>query len=142
MPNTVFTLSETGGDKTIFAQFKSPTGTVSAPVSILLTYVTEGPVINNFSLSEGQVIGRPLTVTAGASAVLGVDVIQFYVDNVLVSGTAGTAFSHLWDVRALTDGVHRVKLLVRDLAAHVTTIERNVTIVLVPPPAPCNHCTG
>ncbi|MCC7202037.1 MAG: right-handed parallel beta-helix repeat-containing protein, partial [Nitrospirae bacterium] len=135
-PNAIFTLSETGGDKTIFAQLKSPTGTVSTPVSIPVTYVTEGPVINIFSLAEGQVIGRPLTVTAGATAVLGVDVIRFYADDILISSSTGTAFTHLWDVRTLTDGIHRVKLLVRDLAGHVTTVEKNVTVNLVPPPAP------
>jgi fibronectin type 3 domain-containing protein len=131
-----FTLSEGGGDKTVFAQFRSGTGAVSDPVSIQISYVTEGPVIQSFSVDEGQTISRPLMVTGKATAVLGMDVIEFYVDDVPVEQAYGTSFSYLWDVRGLENRIHRVKLLARDLAGNFAASEKNVVINVMPPPAP------
>ncbi|MCK4788424.1 MAG: hypothetical protein KAV87_32085, partial [Desulfobacteraceae bacterium] len=131
-----FTLSEGGGDKTVFAQFRSSTAAVSDPVSIQITYVTEGPEMLSFSLNEGQTISRPLMVTGEATAVLGMDVIEFYVDNVLIESAYGTSFSYLWDVRGMENRIHRVKLLARDLAGNSTVSEKNVVIDITPPPAP------
>jgi len=131
-----FTLSQGGGVKTIFAQFKSATGTVSDPISIQITYVAEGPVIQTFSLSEGQTISRPLTVTGQATAPLGMDKIEFYVDDDLVEQAYGNSLTFRWDVRTLENRIHRVKLVARDLYNNFAVSEKNVTISATPPPPP------
>ena len=131
-----FTLSEGGGDKTVFAQFRSSTAAVSDPVSIQITYVTEGPEILSFSLNEGQTISRPLMVTGEATAILGMDTIEFYLNDLLIESAYGTSFSYLWDVRGLENRIHRVKLLARDLAGNSAASEKNVIINVMPPPAP------
>ena len=130
-----FPLSEGGGQKTIFAQFRSTTGQTSAPISISITYITAGPTITSFNLNEGQVLNRPLVVTASASAPLGMAAMEFYVDNVGQGTNAGGTFSQWFDVRSLS-GVHRVKLVARDSSGNFATLERNVTITPNPPPSP------
>ncbi|WCJ60887.1 FG-GAP-like repeat-containing protein [Fontisphaera persica] len=137
-----FALSEGGGAKTIYAQFRSVTGNTSAPVSLTITYLTQGPVISSFNLTEGQVIGRPLLVTGAASAPLGMATMEFYVNNAGVATNVGGSLNHWWDVRAYSNGIHRVKLLARDTAGRIATLERNVAIAPVPPPAPAITSPG
>ena len=117
-PAYSFKLSEGGGEKTIYAQFKSVTGAISEPISFEITYITEGPVISQFSLTEGQVIHRPLVVTAGTSAALGMESLEFYGDNLLLHSADGTVFSYIWDVRNNANGIHRAKILARDRAGN------------------------
>lgn len=131
-----FPLSAGGGMKTVFAQFRSVTGQTSAPVSITVNYITAGPTIATFSLSEGQVLNRPLTVTGGASASLGMAALELYVDNAGVATNAGGSFSTRLDIRNYSIGVHRMKLLARDNSGNVATRELNVTFAPTPPPTP------
>ena len=131
-----FTLSQGAGVKTIFAQFKSATGTASDPISIQINYVTEGPVIQSFNLSEGQTVSRPMTVTGQATASLGMNKIEFYVDDTLVEEAYGGTLTFRWDVRTLENKIHRVKLVARDVSGNIAVSERNVTINITPPPPP------
>jgi fibronectin type 3 domain-containing protein len=137
-PAAPFTLSVGGGIKTVFAQFRSSTGTVSNPADafIEITYITEGPEIQSFSITEGQTVTRPLTVSGEATATLGMDVIEFYLDDVLVEQTGGTTLSFLWDVRTLSNGIYRAKLLATDLSGNIAVSEHNIIISIIPPPAP------
>ncbi|MDF1554172.1 MAG: polymorphic toxin-type HINT domain-containing protein [Deferrisomatales bacterium] len=135
-PVTSFLLSATGGEKTLFAQFRSPTGHGSAALPLTLTYVTEGPVIQNFSVVEGQLLGRPLPVTGQATAALGLTSLAFSVDGTPVAQTAEGSLSLRWDVRPLASGVHRVQLLATDTAGNAASLERNVVVSPAPPPAP------
>lgn len=134
--NHTFSLSENGGNKTIFVQFKSGTGALSDKLSLNLTYITEGPVITHFNLSESQKISRPFTVNASASAVFGMDTIAFFLDDHLIKRTMGINFSYDWDVRYLDDGIHRVKLLATDLAGNIVKEEINVMLQISPPIQP------
>lgn len=129
-------LSPGGGDKHIFVQFKSVTGAVCPPIQLDVTYVTEGPRIESVNLEEGQAIARPLTVMATATAPLGVVEMHFSVNDEPVHSTAGDTLTTLWDVRDLPNGTHRVRLEAWDVAGNPATLEVNVTLALVPPPAP------
>jgi hypothetical protein len=131
-----FQLTEGGGVKTIFAQFRSVTGQTSAPVSITINYITAGPTISTFSLTEGQLLSRPIAVTGTASAPLGMAAMELYVDNAPVGTNAGGSLSQRFDVRNQSNGVHRVKLIARDTSGNFATRELNVTLALNPPPAP------
>jgi hypothetical protein len=130
------TLSAGGGLKTVYAQFRSITGQTSAAIPVNVTLITDGPTINTFNLVDGQTLTRPLGVNGTASAPLGMQNIQFFVDNVLLSSAVGGALNFQWDIRTLNPGPYRVKLLARDNAGNVSTREVNVNVAPAPPPAP------
>jgi hypothetical protein len=131
-----FPFSPGGGLKHIYAQFRSITGATNAPVELDLTYITTGPVIQSFSLSQDQTLNRPLTVTGSATAVLGMEDMEFYVDGVLQSTNAGGSFSQFFDIRTLPNAIHQVELLARDLSGNIATLTYDVVIALTPPLAP------
>jgi hypothetical protein len=133
---SAFPLSSGGGLKTVFAQFRSVTGQTSTPVSVSVTYITTGPTISSFNLSEGQTLSRPAVVTGAATAPLGMAAMEFYVDGVGVATNAGGSFSFWWDVRTVSSAIHRVKLVARDTSGNLATRELNVVIAPTPPPAP------
>ena len=133
---TSFPFSPGGGLKHIYAQFRSITGATNAPVELDLTYITTGPVIQSFSLAQDETLTRPLTVTGSATAVLGMEDMEFYVDGVLQSTNAGGGFSQFFDIRSLPNAIHQVELLARDLSGNIATLTYNVVIALTPPLAP------
>jgi hypothetical protein len=132
----LFALSAGGGEKTIFAQFRSITGQTSAPVALTINYITAGPAISGFNLTEGQVLTRPVRVSADAAAPLGMASMEFYVDNLGLSTNFGGAFSYWWDIRGFSVGTHRVRVIARDNSGNFATTEKNVTISPVPPSGP------
>jgi hypothetical protein len=133
---TLFALSSGGGQKTVFAQFRSVTGDTSAPVSVTVNYITAGPTISTFSLTEGQILTRPLNVTGSASAALGVADVEFYVDGAGQGTNSGASFAQWFDVRNFSTGTHRVELLARDNSGNIATLAHNVVISPTPPPTP------
>jgi hypothetical protein len=131
-----FALSAGGGLKHIFAQFRSVTGQTNNPVELGINYITQGPVIQSFSLSDGQTLNRPLTVTGSATAALGMQDMEFYLDGVGLATNAGGSFSYYWDIRSLNNAVHQVELLVRDTAGNIATLQEGVIVAVTPPLAP------
>lgn len=131
-----FTLSAGAGTKTIYAQFRSPTGEVSDSVSFAINYVTTGPVIATFSLNEGQTVNRPLVVNATANSPLPIANLTFYVDDVIVATSTTTALAANWDVRSLTPGLHRVRVAAVDTAGNSASRSLNVVFNATPPPRP------
>ncbi|HET7625544.1 MAG TPA: FG-GAP-like repeat-containing protein, partial [Verrucomicrobiae bacterium] len=134
--NANFVLSQGGGVKTIFAQFRGITGETSAPVSVSVNYITSGPTITTFNLNEGELLSRPIQVVAGANAPLGMAEMEFYVDGVGQGTNSGGNLSQRFDVRNFSAGIHRVKILARDNSGNFSTREINVTISPTPPPTP------
>jgi hypothetical protein len=131
-----FPLSAGGGLKHIFAQYRSITGQTNAPLELEVTYVSAGPVIQSFNLNDGQTLNRPLTVTGSATAALGVQDIEFYLDTVLQTTNAGGNFSYFFDIRSLNNAIHQVELLARDSAGNIATLTEDVIVAVTPPPAP------
>ena len=131
-----FPLSAGGGLKHIFAQFRSVTGETNSPLELNVNYITAGPVIQSFSLSDGQTLNRPLTVTGSATATLGMQDIEFYVDGTLLATQPGGSFSYYFDVRSLTDAPHEAELLARDNSGNIATLQADVVVAITPPPAP------
>lgn len=129
-------LSEGGGSKTLYIQYRNVNGETNAPIVLPLNYVTDGPTLQSFNFSEGQSLDRPYVVDASATSPLGVAVSEFYVDDVLVASTNGGSLKVLWDIREEADGLHRVKFLARDPQDAFSTQACNVWISHVPPPVP------
>ncbi len=132
----LFTLSAGGGMKHIFAQFRSVTGETNTPVELDVNYITAGPVIQSFSLADGQTLNRPLTVTGSATATLGMQDIEFYLDGIGLATNTGGSFSYYFDIRSLNNAVHQAELLARDTAGNIATLESDVIIAITPPLAP------
>ncbi|MCP3866752.1 MAG: hypothetical protein GY703_01370, partial [Gammaproteobacteria bacterium] len=135
---TSFQLSEGGGPKTIYGQFRSATGAESTVIHLDLNYITDGPVVELFSLADGQVITRPIDVTGQAHSVLGLSSLEFHLDDELIASAPPSSLdlNYRWDVREAGNGIHRVKLLARDTAGRIGTREHNVTLAVVAPPPP------
>ena len=75
-------------------------------------------------------------MTGSATAVLGMEDMEFYVDGVLQSTNAGGSFSQFFDIRILPNAIHQVELLARDLSGNIATLTYDVVIALTPPLAP------
>jgi hypothetical protein len=131
-----FILSDGGGLKTIYVQLKSVSGNISNILSTNVTYITEGPEIKQFSLNEGQLITRPIQISGKAMAALGMNRMEFILDDQLVSSSDGDTFTYKWDIREMDNGSHRVRLVAWDMAGNFSKSEINVTISVYPPPAP------
>ncbi|HEX3624285.1 MAG TPA: polymorphic toxin-type HINT domain-containing protein [Verrucomicrobiae bacterium] len=131
-----FALSPEGGLKRIFVQFSSVTGTTNNPIEVDVNYITGGPVVQSFSLTNGETLSRPLTVTGSATAVLGMQDIELYVDGIGVATNAGGSFSYYFDVRSLPNGPHQAELLARDTTGKASSLQSSVIVSLTPPPAP------
>jgi hypothetical protein len=131
-----FPLSPGGGLKHVFAQFRSVTGATNVPVELDLNYITAGPIIQSFSLADGQTLNRPLTVTGSATATLGMQDMEFYLDGVGLATNAGGSFSYYFDIRTINNAVHQVELLARDDSGNIATLEEDVIIAVTPPLAP------
>ena len=134
-PATFF-LSDDGGNKTVYAQYRSSTGFESDVVSVTLRYVNEGPIVESFSLTPDQVITRPLQITASATAVLGVHSMGLWFNGAQSVRQPGGAFSYRWDPRPIGDGIHTARIDVRDDAGNFTAEERRVVVALDLPPQP------
>jgi hypothetical protein len=133
--NTVL-LSEGGGSKTLYVQYRNVNGETNSPITVPINYITAGPVITQFSLSEGQVLGRPAIVNCAATSPLGVASAEFYVDEVLKASANTGTMNVLWDIREEAGGIHRVKFLASDTHGAFSVSEANVLVAAEPPPVP------
>jgi hypothetical protein len=133
---TTFPLSAGSGLKHIFAQFRSVTGETNTPVELDVNYISTGPVIQSFSLAEGETLNRPVQVTGSATAALGMRDMEFYVDGALQGTNAGGTFSQYLDIRGLSDAVHSVELLARDTAGNIATLNEDIIVDVTPPLGP------
>ena len=131
-----FTLSSGAGLKTVYLQTNSATSAAGPNESVTFNYITAGPVVNAFSLTEGQTVSRPLAVTGSASAALGVKWIDFLVDGSLVARNSSTTFNTFWDPRPLGNGIRRAELRARDQAGNESGRAVNIVVAPAPPPTP------
>ncbi|HTI72392.1 MAG TPA: fibronectin type III domain-containing protein [Candidatus Limnocylindria bacterium] len=131
-----FALSDGGGHKSIYAQFRSVTGATNPPVAVAVEYVTQGPTITAYSLEEGDSLTRPLRVTGTSTAPLGIIGMSLNVDGTQVATNAAGSFSTWLDIRGYTAGIHRVELVARDNGGAIARSGVNVTISPNPPSAP------
>ena len=131
-----FALSPGGGLKRIYAQFRSVTGFTNPPLELDVNYVTGGPAIQTFSISQGQMLSRPLTVTGTATSGLGILDVELYVDGVLIGTNAGGSLSQYLDVRTLANATHELQLLARDTHGQIASLQNEVVVAVTPPPAP------
>ncbi|MDP0500164.1 MAG: FG-GAP-like repeat-containing protein [Verrucomicrobiota bacterium JB022] len=127
-----FTVSTGAGLKTIHLELLSPTGGETADASVSLDLLGDGPTIQGFSLQEGDLITRPVIVSATTTAPLGVASVRFLVNGAPVAEVAGSALSQRWDISGYVSGVYRVRVEARDMEGNLAVRELNVTINPLP----------
>ena len=134
--SATFALSSDGGLQRIYVQLSSVTGATNTPIEVDVIYVTGGPVVQSFSLTNGQTLNRPLLVTGSATAVLGMQDIEFYLDGIGVATNLGGGFSFYFDIRSLANGPHQAELVARDTSGNASALPNSVIVAITPPPAP------
>jgi hypothetical protein len=131
-----FQLSSGAGAKTIFAQLVSETDALSETLSTTITLVTDGPVIETFSLTDGQEINRPITVTATASAPLPLAGLRLELDGEVVAQSATGTFSYQLDPRDLPEKIIRARMIAEDVNGLTGFQARNIIIAPTAPGRP------
>ncbi len=98
---------------------------------------SSGPVIDTFSLAAGQVVSSPITITATAhDADSTMGWMELSIDGTVVSTQEGESASYVWNVAAVSDGNHVVKIKAVDGKEKFTEIARTVIVSLAQPAMP------
>ncbi len=96
-----------------------------------------GPVISSFSLTNGQVVTAPITVTASATdAESSMGRLDLIIDNALVKSQTGSSLSYFYNAVETTDGNHSIKLSAYDQHGNVTEETRQFIVSLAAPAIP------
>ena len=87
------------------------------------------PAIKVVAPGRGAKLRRKATIRASASDRVGVDVIEFWVDNVRLATRTGGSLNLRWNLKRVRRGKHKVTILARDKAGNTT--KRSVTVRVV-----------
>lgn len=131
-----FTLSSGDALKTVYVQFRTSTGNTSSTTSAQVRLDTAGPALTINSPLPGTMIGRPLSIDVSATDPSGVGKVEFYIDGSLAYTGTTNNYSYRWDVTAVQDGSHEIRVIAYDNIGHTTVDTRPVTVVKAPPASP------
>lgn len=132
--STPFTLSSTNGVKQIYVQYRAATGNIasaSLPQGIL--YDTQGPTLAVTNPAAGSFLTKAISIDATASDPAGVAKVEFYIDNVLAFTDTTAPYSYAWDVLAVADGTHSIKVVAIDTVNHSSSDTRTISKGIAPP---------
>ena len=87
------------------------------------------PAIKVVAPGRNAKLRRKATIRASATDTVGVDVIEFWVDNVRLATRSGGALNLSWNLKRVRPGRHKVMILARDKAGNTT--KRSVTVRVV-----------
>ena len=122
------TLSPAAGTKTIYAEFKNNSGAsvVSTTSIVLNPSVNTGPIVT-ITAPTGTVTANT-TITVTATDPVGVQKVEFFVDNVLLATVNQAPYSTAWDITNTSNGVHTIKIIATNTAQLATTLVQQVTV--------------
>jgi RHS repeat-associated protein len=118
------------------------TNNIAGPIMLTVNPVPPptltSPVYGEQPLLSGMVVSNSDSFAITASSPIGVDRVEFYVDNILVGtdSTAGDGYSALWNILSFSEGPHGVTFRSYDSRNNVAILTNLVRLVLTPPPAP------
>src|SRR3954469_24365118 len=87
------------------------------------------PSITVVTPGRNAKLRRKATIRASATDGVGVEVIEFWVDNVRLATRGGGALNLSWNLKRVRPGKHKVMILARDKAGNTT--KRTVTVRVV-----------
>lgn len=132
--SVVYTVSQNDGSKSLTAQFRNAAGTVtSAILSGGVLIDTQAPELSIINPAAGSVISDSVTIEAIATDASGINRVEFYVDNQLLTTKTSAPYTYNWNVTSLLDGNHAIKVIAVDQANKPSEITRNVTLSRAPP---------
>ncbi|TSC66477.1 MAG: fibronectin type III domain-containing protein, partial [Candidatus Berkelbacteria bacterium Gr01-1014_85] len=101
----------------------------STPVSVTIADTT-GPQVSLTAPLAGSTVNGQVTITATATDNLGLNRVEFYVDNTLIATDTSNAYSAVWDTTGLAHNTaHLLKAKAFDNAGNETTsAEISVTV--------------
>lgn len=132
-PATVpFTLSPTLGSKNVYVQFRNVAGgtlVVSLPQSITLNPSTIAIAIT--SPPAGSEITSTVAITATATDPVGIEKVDFYIDNTLFATDNQTPYAANLNPVGLSDGDHLIKAVATNVAGERAQDVRSVRVRLL-----------
>lgn len=102
---------------------------VSTPISVTIADTT-APQVSLTAPLAGATVSGQVTINASASDNLGLNRVEFYVDNALIATDTTSAYSATWDTTGLAhNSAHLLKAIAFDNAGNQTTsAEISVTV--------------
>ncbi|MDH3973937.1 MAG: RHS domain-containing protein [Deltaproteobacteria bacterium] len=95
------------------------------------------PVVDSINLTENHVITANKTITATAvDSESPVEKMDIYIDGVLATTVTGASLSYAWNVIAVADGNHAIRVVAYDKFNNAGEVTRNVVVRLAPPSKP------
>lgn len=98
---------------------------------------TEAPMVTITSPADGATVEGQVTIVASVSDNVGVTVVEFYVDDILMYTKTTPPFTYIWDSAGAEEKAHSISVIAEDaeqnLAEDVISVLANITPV---PPDP------
>jgi hypothetical protein len=108
------------------------TGTKSVTVEI--TEPQEGAQVDGTVTIKAAVSSNP--VAAPDASVMGVNKVEFYIDNTKIAEDTNEPYETAWDTTSSTDGTHTIKAVAHNLANQSSQDDITVQVVNTPPEPP------
>ncbi len=116
------------GTKTVYVRFTDVAGNVSAAATDGIALDTTSPTATLTAPSGGSVVSGAVALAATASDNLGVSRVDFYDGVTLIGSDASAPYTASWDSTGSSDGVHTLRAVAVDGAAHTATDTVAVTV--------------
>jgi len=117
------TKSYADGTYTLIARAYDPSNNIgeSAEVRVNVSKPPVGPVtINILSPSNGSTVSGRIYIWVSASSSSSIKTIQIYIDGKLIAtARSKSAYRYLWNTRRYSNGLHTIKIRVRDSLGNV-----------------------
>ena len=132
----LFTTSDGDGIKTINAQFRDASGTLTtATLAGGVLIDTQDPALTLDNPATGSLIRQPITISAEATDRAGLAQVQFFLGQQLLATFTAAPYSYYWDTSALADGDYTLTAVATDIAGRSSQQSATVTYShYVPPP--------
>jgi len=105
-------------------------GLINAPLALAWTAgpVDNPPVISITDPAESANVSGAVVVIADATDDIGIDRVDFFIDNVLAGSDTTVPYEWVWDTTAVSDGVHTITATAVDTTSQSTDININVLV--------------
>lgn len=122
-----FTTSAGDGRKTINVQFRNVSGTlVTASLAGGVLIDTQAPQVSISKPEAGSLLNSNVAIEVSAEDTSGIERVEVYVDNQLLSTTTAAPYRAFWDAGAASPGNHQIKVQAYDLVGRMGEVSQVV----------------